>query len=49
MLRASNDTGATFADKINLSNSADADSQDVEIAADGSNIVVTWWGTKRNQ
>jgi len=43
MFRASNDGGATFAEKINLSNSSDTESQDVEIAADGNNIVVTWW------
>jgi len=36
-----------FADKINLSNSTDADSQDVEIAADGDNVIITWW--ERNQ
>jgi hypothetical protein len=47
MFRVSNDSGATFAEKINLSNSTNADSQDVEIAADGSNVVVTWW--ERNQ
>ena len=41
--RASTDGGATFADKINLSNSTDAESQDVEIAADGDNVVITWW------
>ena len=47
MFRVSNDSGATFADKINLSNSTGADSQDVEIAADGDNVIVTWW--ERNQ
>jgi hypothetical protein len=47
MFRASNNGGTTFADKINLSNSSDTESQDVEIAADGSNVVVTWW--ERNQ
>jgi len=41
--RASTDNGATFADKINLSNSTGAESQDVEIAADGDNVIVTWW------
>jgi hypothetical protein len=30
-----------------LSNTTDADSQDVEIAADGNNVIVTWW--ERNQ
>jgi hypothetical protein len=47
MFRSSTDGGATFADKINLSNSTDAESQDVEIAADGGNVVITWW--ERNQ
>ena len=46
-LRASTDGGATFAEKINLSNSTDVDSQDVEIAADGDNVIITWW--ERNQ
>ena len=43
MFRTSTDGGTTFADKINLSNSTDAESQDVEIAADGDNVIVTWW------
>lgn len=43
MFRASNDGGTTFMEKINLSNSSDTESQDVEIAADGSNVVITWW------
>jgi hypothetical protein len=47
LFRASNDGGASFTDKINLSNTTDADSQDVEIAADGDNVIVTWW--ERNQ
>jgi hypothetical protein len=45
--RASTDGGTTFADKINISNSTAADSQDVEIAADGDNVIITWW--ERNQ
>jgi hypothetical protein len=45
--RASTDGGTTFADKINLSNTTGAESQDVEIAADGNNVIVTWW--ERNQ
>jgi hypothetical protein len=47
MFRSSIDGGASFTDKINLSNTTDADSQDVEIAADGDNVIVTWW--ERNQ
>jgi hypothetical protein len=43
MFRASTDSGVTFADKINLSNTTDAESQDVEIAAEGENVIVTWW------
>ena len=34
---------AAVADKINLSNSTEAESQDVEIAAEGDNVIVTWW------
>jgi len=47
LFRASTDGGGTFADKINLSNSTNAESQDVEIAAEGDNVIVTWW--ERNQ
>ncbi len=43
MFRASNDGGQTFGDKVNLSNSPDADSSRVEIAADGANVIVSWW------
>lgn len=43
MFRASTDGGATFTDKINLSNSTEAESQDVQIAADNDNVIVTWW------
>ena len=45
--RASTDGGATFGEKINLSNTTATDSQDVLISADGINVVVTWW--ERNQ
>ena len=44
--RASTDNGQTFADKINLSNNTNAESQDVELA-EGDNVIVTWW--ERNQ
>jgi hypothetical protein len=47
IFRSSNDGGASFTDKINLSNTTNADSQDVEIAADGDTVIVTWW--ERNQ
>jgi hypothetical protein len=43
MFRASNDGGATFGDKINLSNTTDSDSVDALIDADGDTVVVTWW------
>jgi hypothetical protein len=47
MFRSSNDAGATFSDKINLSNSPDADSWRVEMAAEGADVVVTWWETNQ--
>jgi hypothetical protein len=47
MFRASNDGGATFAKKINLSNTTGAESEDAQIAASGKNVFVTWW--ERNQ
>jgi hypothetical protein len=46
-IHISSDAGATFGDKVNLSNTTASDSQDAEISADGSNVVVTWW--ERNQ
>ena len=47
MFRASTDNGVTFGNKINLSNTTEADSQDAEIAASGDKVYVTWW--ERNQ
>jgi hypothetical protein len=47
MFRASTDNGATFGDKINLSNTTEADSDDAEIAASGDNVYVSWW--ERNE
>jgi hypothetical protein len=47
MFRASNDGGATFSDKINLSNSSNADSWRVEISGEGENVAVTWWETNQ--
>lgn len=47
MFRASNDGGATFGDKINLSNTVDADSWRVEIAGEGADVVVSWWETNQ--
>jgi hypothetical protein len=43
MFMASNDNGATFGDKINLSNNTVTNSVDAEIAAEGGNVMVTWW------
>ena len=45
MFRASNDGGATFGDKINLSNSTDTESQNAEIVAAENNVYVSWWET----
>jgi hypothetical protein len=47
MFRASTDGGATFSDKINLSNTTDADSWRVEIAGEGDTVVVSWWETNQ--
>src|SRR5215213_503091 len=47
MFRASTDGGATFGDKINLSNTTNADSTRAEIAGEGSNVIVTWWETNQ--
>jgi hypothetical protein len=47
MFRASNDAGATFSNKTNLSNTTDADSWRVEIAGEGDNVVVSWWETNQ--
>jgi hypothetical protein len=48
MFRASTDNGITFGDKMNLSNTTEADSDDAEIAASGDSVYVTWWG-ERNE
>lgn len=47
LFRASTDGGATFADKINLSNTTNADSTRVEIDSDAESVVVTWWETNQ--
>jgi hypothetical protein len=47
MFRASNDAGQTFGEKINLSNTTDADSWRVEIAAEDADVLVTWWETNQ--
>jgi hypothetical protein len=43
LFRTSTDGGQTFSDKINLSNTTETDSVDVELSADGENVLVTWW------
>ena len=45
LFRASTDAGKTFGDKINLSNTTDAESSEVEIDSDADSVVVTWWET----
>ena len=45
LFRASTDGGQTYNDKINLSNSSNADSTDAAISAEGGSITVTWWET----
>jgi hypothetical protein len=48
MFRASTDGGATFGDKINLSNSPDTQSRTAEIIAFGDSVFVTWWELNEN-
>jgi hypothetical protein len=47
MFKASTDSGKTFSDRMNLSNSTNTQSQNVQIAAGGDNVYVSWW--ERNQ
>jgi len=47
MFRASTDGGATFGDKINLSNTTDAHSTRTEIDSDADSVIVTWWKTNQ--
>jgi hypothetical protein len=47
MYRLSSDAGKTFTDKLNLSNTPNSDSVDVEISADEGRVAVSWW--ERNQ
>jgi hypothetical protein len=47
LFRASNDNGASFSDKINLSNNTTTESIDAMIEASGNNVFVTWW--ERNE
>jgi len=47
MYRLSSDAGKTLTDKVNLSNTPNSDSVDVEISADEGRVAVSWW--ERNQ
>lgn len=47
IFRASTDGGSTFGDKINLSNTTNADSWKVEIDSDADSVVITWWETNQ--
>jgi hypothetical protein len=47
IFRASTDGGVTFGDKINLSNSTNADSTRAEIDSDANSVLVTWWETNQ--
>lgn len=39
------DGGASFSDKVNLSNTNDSESERVELDSDGESVIVTWWET----
>lgn len=43
MFKASIDNGKIFSEKLNLSNSTNTQSHDVQIAASGNNVFVSWW------
>jgi hypothetical protein len=47
MYRLSSDAGKTFTDIVNLSNTPNSGSVDVEISADEGRVAVSWW--ERNQ
>ena len=47
IFRTSTDGGATFGDRINLSNTTDADSERVEIDGEADTVVVSWWETNQ--
>jgi hypothetical protein len=46
LFRASNNNGATFGDKINLSNSTGAESEDARVAASDDSVYVSWHDNK---
>jgi hypothetical protein len=41
------DGGQAFGDKINLSNTTDADSTRLEIDEEGDSVFVSWWETNQ--
>ena len=45
LFRVSSDGGASFSDKVNLSNTNDSESERVELDSDGESVIVTWWET----
>jgi hypothetical protein len=47
LFRYSNDGGVTLSEKINLSNTTNANSVNAEIVANGNYVIITWW--ERNQ
>ena len=47
MYRLSSDAGKTFTDKVNLSNTPNSDSVNVQLAEDEGKVAVSWW--ERNQ
>jgi len=47
MFKASTDGGKSWSNKMIISNAPNANSQDVQIAASGNNVYITWW--ERNQ
>jgi hypothetical protein len=47
LFRVSSDGGASFSDKVNLSNTNDSESERVELDSDGESVIVTWWETNQ--
>ena len=45
LFRVSTDGGASFSDKVNLSNTNDSESERVELDSEGESVIVTWWET----
>lgn len=47
LFRVSTDGGLSFADKINLSNTTNSESERVDVDSDDESVVVTWWETNQ--